>query len=201
MAKLFVILAKSKPTAVILRRGPSRWFHVVQWDTRHDTFSSGAWFKGRIYEDRCDISPDGTLFLYFAHKGSRSGTAFTHAWTAVSRLPWLHALVLWPQGSTWGGGGRFVDNRTVALRGVLDPPHKDFPLRGLRVAKADAPLHARTNDVPDSDWCGRDHEGDIVFTRAGKLFRRKKSADELLRDFTDLRPRPEAAPEWATRPL
>jgi hypothetical protein len=174
---------------------------VIQWDTIQDTFVEGAWFKGRIYEDKCDVSPDGKLFLYFVLKGARGGPEFTHAWTAVSRVPWLHALVLWPQGTTHGGGGRFIDNRTVSLRAVLHSSHSDFPLRGLRVVKANAPLHTKTDDQPSADWCGRDQKGRIVFSRGGKLFRREKSADRLIADFTDLTPRPERAPEWATRPL
>jgi hypothetical protein len=113
----------------------------------------------------------------------------------------MHALVLWPQGTTYGGGGRFIDNRTIALRGVLYPPHKDFPLRGLRVVEGDAPLHGKTYDVPRADWCGQDHNGRIVFSQGGLLFRREKRADRIIADFTDLTPRPEAAPEWATRPL
>jgi len=200
MVKLFVIRATDEPTAVIIRRGPSKWSHIIQWNTRRDTFSSGAWFKGRIYEEKCDISPDGRLFLYFVTKMSRSRTTFTHAWTAVSRLPWLHALVLWPQGTTYGGGGRFVDNRTVSLRGVLDP-HQDFPLRGLRITETDAPPHTTTDEVLEADWCGRDHKGRIIFSRSGQLFRREKSTDRLVADFTDIAPKPEAAPEWATRPL
>ena len=48
---------------------------------------------------------------------------------------------MWPQGTTYGGGGWFVTNRTLALRGVLDLPHEDFPLRGLQVVDAETPLH------------------------------------------------------------
>jgi hypothetical protein len=201
MVKIFVIPAQDEPTAVILRRGPSDWCHIIQWHTRRDAFVHGAWFKGRIYEEKCDVSPDGRLFMYFALKGSRGDTEFTHAWTAVSRPPWLRALVLWPQGTTYGGGGRFTDNRTLVLRGVSDRPHKDFPLRGLNAANGNAPLHASTNEIAGADWCGRDHKGAIVFSRGGRLFRRRRSTDTLLADFSDLRPKPKAAPDWATRPL
>jgi hypothetical protein len=48
-------------------------------------------------------SPDGELLLYFALQGSRWQTSYRGSWTAVSRVPWLHALALWPQGDTWGG--------------------------------------------------------------------------------------------------
>ena len=201
MARLFVIPARSAPVAVILRRGPSRWYHVIQWQTRRDAFSHGAWIKGHIYEDRCDLSPDGRLFVYSVLQGTRSDSSLTHAWTAISRSPWLHALTLWSQGTTYGGGGRFVDNRSIALRGVLDPPHPDFPLRGLQLVDATTDHHCSTDDVPDADWCGHDHADRVVFTHGGRLFRRTKRGDTLIADFTDLQPDPKPAPEWATRPL
>ncbi|MFN9604071.1 MAG: hypothetical protein ACK6A7_11580, partial [Planctomycetota bacterium] len=203
MAKLFIITARRVPTAVILRRGPSQWYHVVRWDTRLDKFDHGAWIKGRIYEDKCDVSPDGQLFLYFIHQGSRYRTQFSDSWTAISRVPWLQALVVWPQGGTYGGGGRFVDDGTVALRGVHHPPLEDFPARGINVASNDwdTPLHHATDDMPDADWCGRDHEDQIIFSRGGLLFRRLRDKDKLIADFTDLTPSPQAAPDWAGQPL
>ena len=59
--RLFVIVARAAPRAVVFRRGPSEWYQVIAWDTARDVFSDGAWFKGRIYENRCDLSPDGRL--------------------------------------------------------------------------------------------------------------------------------------------
>lgn len=38
MARWFVIPAKHQLTAVILRRGPSQRYHVIQWHTRRDEF-------------------------------------------------------------------------------------------------------------------------------------------------------------------
>lgn len=201
MPKLFVIPARGEPVAVVLRRGPSAWFHLIQWDMRRDRFVHGAWFKGQIYEEKCDISPDGRLFVSFVHQGSRLGTEFTDSWTAISRVPWLHALVVWPQGDTYGGGGRFIDNRSVALRGVFDPPLDEYPLRGVRVVEGDTEVHRATDDVPGADWCGRDHKDRVIFTRGGQLFRRVNRTDSLVADFTDLTPDPRPAPEWAGRPL
>mgnify|MGYP007059409017 CR=1 FL=1 len=201
MARLFVIVARAAPVAIVLRRGPTQWYHLIHWQTRKDAFTHGAWIKGRIYEERCDLSPDGRLFIYFVHQSSRSGTSLTHAWTAISRAPWLQALALWPQGTTYGGGGRFVDNRSVALRDKMVSPHPDFPLGSLRVVGAATEVHRSTDEVQGADWCGRDYAGHVVFTQGGKLFRRKKGSDSLLADFTDLKPRPEPAPKWATRPL
>ena len=201
MPRLFVIPARDEATALILRRGPSQWCHLIQWDTRRDRFSHGAWIKGRLYENKCDISPDGRLFLYFIHQGRRIGTEFTDAWTAISRVPWLKALVAWPQATTYGGGGRFVDNRSLALRGVLKRPLDGFSLRGLHIVEADTPLHRSMNDIPGADWCGRDHRDYIIYSRGGQLFRRKKKIDMLIADFTELRPDPQPAPEWASRLL
>ena len=201
MPKLFVIPARSEPTAVILRRGPTAWYHLIQWDMRRDRFAHGAWLKGRIYEEKCDISPDGRLFVYFVYQGSRARRKFTDSWTAISRPPWLRALVVWPQGTTYGGGGRFIDNRSLALRAVLHPPVDEFPLRGVRVVEGNTEEHRATDDVPGADWCGRDHEDQIIFSRAGQLFRRVKRTDLLVADFADLTPDPQPAPDWAGRSL
>src|SRR5258708_4438626 len=131
--RLFVIPARDKPVAVILRRGPSGWYHVIRWHTDTDLFEHGAWFRGRIYEERCDVSPDGALFVYFALQGRKSKTSYAGSWTAVSRPPWLHALALWPQGDTWGGGGHFEGNRTVILATSSITTHPDHPAVGLEV--------------------------------------------------------------------
>ncbi|HUE16440.1 MAG TPA: hypothetical protein VMR25_19860 [Planctomycetaceae bacterium] len=206
MARLFVIPARDEPVAVILRRGASRWYHVIQWNTRSDTFIHGAWIKARIYEEKCDISPDGRLFVYFVHQGSRIGTEFTDAWTAVSRVPWLSALAVWPEGTTYGGGGRFLDDRRLVVRsageGKAFIPHSDAPVRGLEISVDDpAELHSSDGQIGGADWSGRDHRGDVIFTRGGQLFRRQSTDDVLVADFTQLEPDPQPAPEWATRPL
>lgn len=202
MGKLYVIPARDEPVAVVLRRGPSAWYHVILWQTRGDTFSHGAWFRGRIYENKCDLSPDGSLFIYFVHQGNRSGTEFTHAWTAISRPPWLHALVLWPQGTTYGGGGQFTAPRS--LWGVSqDATHSQFPFPHKRLAIADSPPPNRDKCPPilGSDWTGRDHQGNLIHTRGDRLFRRVKNKDLVVADFSALHPDPQPAPEWATRPL
>jgi hypothetical protein len=141
--------------------------------------------------------------LTFIFQGSRYGTQFTDSWTAISRVPWLQALVVWPQGQTYGGGGRFIDDSAIALRGVQSAPLADFPARGIRVESNDwdTPLHHSTDDVPDADWCGRDHGDRVVFSNGGRLFRRFKGKDTLIADFTELTPSPQAAPDWAGQPL
>lgn len=65
-ARLHVILAREAPTALIFRRGPSGKVASIGWNLEKDTFSLGQWLSGRIYEYRCDLSPNGKYLIYFA---------------------------------------------------------------------------------------------------------------------------------------
>ena len=65
-ARLHAILAREAPKAVVFRKGPSNRVCTIGWDLEHDTFTPGQWIKGRIYEYRSDLSPDGELMIYFA---------------------------------------------------------------------------------------------------------------------------------------
>ncbi len=94
---------------VVFRRGPSKAVAVIGWDRATDTFEVGQWLRGRIYERRCDLSPDGRHLLYFAMNGQWRSKV-RGSWTAVSRAPYLKALVLWAKGDCWSGGGLFVTN-------------------------------------------------------------------------------------------
>lgn len=133
---------------MILRRGPSKWVEVIAWDTHRDAFDHGAWFHGRIYQRRSDLSPDGTKLVYFASKFTSKTVndgGYTYAWTAVSKVPYLTALALWPKGDCWWGGGLFQDNYTVFLnhRPSEATPHpRHLPTR-LRV-------------IPNPDAAGED---------------------------------------------
>jgi hypothetical protein len=110
-ASLFVILARNARDAVIFRRGPSKQVLLIKWDRKKDTFKNGQWFKGRIFERRCDLSPSGRFLVYLAakHKGP------IQTWTAVSKPPYLTALALWPNMGTWGGGGLFEGESSLLL--------------------------------------------------------------------------------------
>jgi hypothetical protein len=130
---MFVLLARQASVGVILRRGPTEWWRVTLWDTRRDRFEGGQWFRGRIYPEKCDVSPDGKLFVYFAGKWrARSiDLGYSDTWTAVSRPPYLTALALWPIGGTYGGQGIFLDDRTLRGSPSLEhhPDHPPGPLR------------------------------------------------------------------------
>jgi len=72
------------------------------------------WLKGRIYERRSDLSPDGAHLIYFAMNGRRQSET-KGSWTAISRSPWLKAIALFGKGDCWHGGGLFTSNRTYWL--------------------------------------------------------------------------------------
>lgn len=133
--RLYVILAREAPIGVIFRRGPSHQVQIIRWNTADDIFEPGHWFKGRIYERRSDLTPDGTKLVYFASKQqlhakrAEIGEEFFAYWTAVSKPPYLTALALWPARESYHGGGLFTDNQTLHLNHFYKrEPFNDIPL-------------------------------------------------------------------------
>jgi hypothetical protein len=106
--RLHVLLARDGHTGLVLRRGPAREVAAIGWNRDKDTFALGQWLRGRIYERRCDLSPDGKHLIYFAMNG-HWGSRAKGAWTAISRAPYLTAIALFAKGDCWHGGGLFVD--------------------------------------------------------------------------------------------
>jgi hypothetical protein len=101
---------------------------IIGWDREKDTFQVGQWLHGRIYERRCDLSPDGRHLLYFAMNGKWQSEVLG-SWTAVSKAPYLKALGLWPKGDCWNGGGLFISNDNFWLndglcghKAIREPP-------------------------------------------------------------------------------
>jgi hypothetical protein len=136
--RLQLLLAPRAPVGVIFRRGPSKWVQLIKWDTKTDSFDHGQWFHGHIYAGRSDLSPDGSLLIYFASKFNKKtllDTEFTYAWTAISRPPYLTALAVWPKGDCWHGGGLFITTDHVFLNHRPDAakPHSKHTPVGIRV--------------------------------------------------------------------
>jgi hypothetical protein len=149
---------------VVFRRGPSRQVLVLTWDTETHEIRVGQWFKGRIYERRCDLSPSGEKLLYFAAK--YRGPLLT--WTALSRPPFLTALAMWPKGDAWGGGGLFTNERTIALNhGMGETGLADgFQLPKSMVVE---PMHGRPGRGEDDPICSERLARDgWVLTQRGK---------------------------------
>lgn len=113
-ARLHVLLAPKARLGVVLRRGPSKAVCSIRWDLDRDTFETGQWLRGRIYERRSDLSPDGRFMIYFAMNGKWQ-TEIGGSWTAISRAPWLKAVALFGKGDCWNGGGLFTGKRSYWL--------------------------------------------------------------------------------------
>ncbi|MEM9540653.1 MAG: hypothetical protein AAGA60_14260 [Cyanobacteria bacterium P01_E01_bin.42] len=113
-ARLHLILARDTPKAIVFRRGPSKSVCTILWERNRDRFSVGQWLRGRIYERRADISPDGKYLIYFAMNGKWNSET-GGSWTAISRTPWLKAIALFGKGDCWHGGGLFTGNKTYWL--------------------------------------------------------------------------------------
>jgi hypothetical protein len=131
--RLHVLTAADSPEAVVLRRGPAEAVATIGWDRETGAFTMGQWMHGRLYEHRADLSPDGRHMIYFARRPAGAGQP--QAFTAISRAPWLRALVFLPQESTWGGGGAFTGPGEVWLNGGAPLP-------------ADAPPELRSAPPP-----------------------------------------------------
>jgi hypothetical protein len=136
--RLDVLLARTAPVGVIFRKGPKQWVQLILWNTKSDQFDLGQWFHGDIYVGRSDLSPDGSLLIYFANKFNRktiSDREYTYAWTAISKPPYFTALALWPNGDCWQGGGLFESRNEVFLnhRPEAASPHPNHLPKGIRV--------------------------------------------------------------------
>jgi hypothetical protein len=131
--RLYFIVARDAPIAVVFRRGPTKQVELLTWDLRTDEVTPGQWLKGRIYERQCDLSPKGDLLVYFAAKWEALPIE-EGSWTAVSRPPYLTALALWFNGDVNGGGGLFDSARQLRLDQGETMPNGDVKLpRGFRV--------------------------------------------------------------------
>lgn len=136
--RLFIIMAREARIGLIFRRGPTKWTQIIKWNTQTDTFEYGAWFKGQIYPERSDLSPDGSKLIYLAtaYGAHRNSDHFPNEWTAISKTPWLTTLAAWPNLGTYYGGGLFETNTSVwpSIDHRYATPVPDFQPQGLDVS-------------------------------------------------------------------
>ena len=146
-ARMFLLCAQAAPLVVVIRRKPTRWFHVLRWDTRTDAIEHGSWFYGRLYEKRCDLSPDGQWLIYFASAQHKSNFP---TWTGLCRPPWLKTVAECEGVGAWVGGGFWRDARTLLLNGCarLDSPSQPGANSTARLP-FEVAAHAWTRDPGD----------------------------------------------------
>lgn len=126
-ARIHLLAAKNAPVVIIIRRKPSRWFHILRWNTQTDQIESGSWFEGRIYPFRCDVSFDGRFMVYFA-----MGSDARSTWTGVCEPPFLHTVAEWRQSSTYDGGGIFWEKNLLFVNPVfkqVEQQYESLPFR------------------------------------------------------------------------
>jgi hypothetical protein len=133
--RLSVLLAFEAPVGMVFRRGPTKLVRVFLWDRERDKFKPCQWFKGRIFAEQSDLSPDGRYMIYLAMGGVAWAIPATGGtWTAISRVPSLTAIALWGQGGgTRDGGGMFTSNHSY----WLDAGWEGFPIRDTKELRRD----------------------------------------------------------------
>lgn len=125
-ARIHLLPAKSASRVVIIRRKPSKLFHIILWNTKKNTLEAGSWFKGKLYPMRCDVSPDGKWMVYLA-MGSSGET-----WNGVCKAPWLKTIAesenmgTWFGGGYWDSEGKLQFNNWKSDKGSLPFPSKTF---------------------------------------------------------------------------
>lgn len=154
-ARIYALLARESSRAVVFRRGPSKRVLLIGWDTDTDQFTIGQWFRGRIYERRCDLSPSGELLLYFAATYREP----YFSWSAVTRPPYWTALALWPKGDGWGGGGHFEKENVISLN-HRDPEMSLAEGFALPASFVVQPCGDRSGGGEDDPVCSRRMERD-----------------------------------------
>ncbi len=110
--RIFCIADPAARLAAVIERRPRKWWRIGRWDLAHGRYEEGAWFRGTLYPQRCDLSRDGRWLSYFAFKYESDWPA-SSTYTAISRLPWLKALAAWREAGTWSRGLHFVDDPEV----------------------------------------------------------------------------------------
>ena len=126
-ARIHLLPAKESPYVVVIRRKPSKCFHIIRWNTKTDELEHGSWFSGKLYPKRCDISFDGNWMVYLA-MGDGGNT-----WNGICRLPFLKTVAQGPNMGTWFGGGYWRDRKTLLLnRWKPDTGTTPFRIRELK---------------------------------------------------------------------
>jgi len=117
-------IAENREVIVLLYRKSHKVTYLVtlNYKNRKEILKIGSRFYGRFYPNRCDISSDGRYFLYFAMgKSQKKYDKKLYCWTAICMPPKLTANILFEHNDTWGGGGRFIDNKHLFIAPGMYP--------------------------------------------------------------------------------
>lgn len=112
---LFVIVSSNKNYAVIFRTTGRKLTLLVKWDLTSDLITHGQWIDGRIFNDACDISPNGKYLIYKINKKVTTKDKDFGVVTIISRLPNFTALGMWGNRNQYAGGGFFESDDIVHI--------------------------------------------------------------------------------------
>ncbi len=150
--RLYAIVATEAPVALVFRRGPSDWYHLIKWNLVDGSLEHGVWVKRKLFPERCDLSPDGSLMLFYLSGGFPPAHAVQdecygdasegryRVLSGVARVPWLFPLVSWELGDTYGRGSCFGD----APFGARDAESYSIGRDRVRISKNE--VHAFLNE-------------------------------------------------------
>jgi hypothetical protein len=139
--RIHLLAAKEAPTVVILQRKRAKLYHIITVDTEKHLVTEGSWFRGRLYELKCDVSFDGEFMVYLA---IGQGSGKFASWTGLCRLPWLKTLVdSETPGPNWGGG-YFADRKVLVTNGW----EKVSPAADIPFTLTPGPLTYRATEGP-----------------------------------------------------
>ncbi len=159
MAHLHAILAADAPSAILIKRGPRNLTGTIGWDLRRDTFTPGQWLRKKLDHTAADLSPDGEYFIYYIN--DQSWFRPNHVYRAVSRAPWLKALMFWGSAPREYGPGTAMffrdEDGVTRIRAILTVPPEWDHLHGK------LPIVAQATDTPR--WRSVVHPDSWFFTK------------------------------------
>ncbi|MCC6547519.1 hypothetical protein IT570_10165 [Candidatus Sumerlaeota bacterium] len=128
---LYIHPASHSPLALVIRRGPSKWWHFLLWDRDTGIITPGSWFNGMIYPHRCDLSPRGNWMLLLAGNATNDPCA----WTAVCQPPNVKAICFFPQSHAKNGGGFFDARQPIVWLNRMEntAEQEDFSKHGFEI--------------------------------------------------------------------
>lgn len=130
MARIYFLPALSAPNVVVIRRKPSKCYHIMLWNTETDELQHGAWFWGKIYPERSDISPDGRRLVFFAY--GNNGIIKT----MVCRPPNLRPFFATQEADAQLGGGFWVNSKYLTWNSptiIRHPLHAEIEAMEQRI--------------------------------------------------------------------
>jgi len=115
--RLYCIVATHAPVAVVFRRGPNDWWHLMRWWLNENRLEPGVWVRKKVFPRRCDISSDGQLMTFFMNGGFFGHYAVC---AGISRVPWVHVLAQLDDKDTFSQGWTFIDDENNPTIGTFD---------------------------------------------------------------------------------